>query len=530
MRNPGSRQEHPALRHAAQALRQNQLDEAGKLLVHVLQDHPDDVRAVAMMAELAWRSGQRTAAEQMLRKAVQLAPGFAPARSRLASHLLQSGRAAEALLLIEDLIAECGDSIGNLRLKASALAKLGKFDEAIALYEDILAQDPSLDRVWNRYGHMLRTVGRLPEAIVAYRRAIALKPGSGAPWFYLSNLKTIKFDHADATAMRNLLRDPEISDEDRIHVEFALGKAEHDFGRVEQAFAHFAAGNALRRKAKPYDPSRLSRAVDRSIEGFDQAFFAGRPGGHDARDPIFIVGLPRAGSTLIEQILSSHSQVEGTSELQDIPLLADRGSDYIEVLRGLSEGERLGLGRQYIERTMVQRRTNRPRFIDKFPKNWLYISFIQIVLPNAKIIDARRHPLGCGFSNFRQHFAHGQDYAYDLSDIGHYYSDYVRMMAHFDKVLPGRIHRVQYERMVNDTESEIRALLEYCELEFEPACLDFHRTKRGIPTPSSEQVRQPIYQTATEDWRPYEPFLGPLKEALGEVLTAYPDAPASFAR
>jgi hypothetical protein len=237
--------------------------------------------------------------------------------------------------------------------------------------------------------------------------------------------------------------------------------------------------------------------------------------------------MTRAGSTLLEQILSSHSAVEGTSELQDIPILARREEPYPEGVLAMGEEQRSALGEEYLKRTSVQRRTGKPFFIDKLPNNWMWVPFIQLVLPNAKIIDARRHPLGCCFSNFRQHFAHGQTWSYDLEHLGRYYSDYVRMMAHIDAVLPGRVHRVIYERMVDDTEDEVRRMLDYCGLEFEPQVLEFYKTRRAVRTPSSEQVRMPIYRDATEEWRPYEKYLGPLKAALGEVLEAYPDAPAT---
>jgi len=240
--------------------------------------------------------------------------------------------------------------------------------------------------------------------------------------------------------------------------------------------------------------------------------------------------MPRAGSTLIEQILSSHSQVEGTSELPDLPVLARQNGAYPVGALKLSEAQRAELGQQYLKQVSVQRRTDRPFFIDKLPNNWMFVPFIQLVLPNAKIIDARRHPLACCFSNFRQHFAHGQDFTYGLEDVGRYYADYVRLMAHIDQELPGRVHRVIYERMVDDTEAEVRALLDYCGLEFEPACLEFYKTERAVRTASSEQVRRPIYRDATEEWRPYERFLDPLKAELGPVIDAYPEAPAAFAQ
>jgi hypothetical protein len=237
--------------------------------------------------------------------------------------------------------------------------------------------------------------------------------------------------------------------------------------------------------------------------------------------------MTRAGSTLLEQILASHSLVEGTSELQDIPILARRAERYPKDVLVYSEDERRSLGEEYLRRTLVQRRTDKPYFVDKLPNNWMWVPFIQLILPNARIIDARRHPLGCCFSNFRQHFARGQTWSYDLEHLGDYYAQYVKLMAHVDAVLPGRVHRVIYERMVDDTESEVRRLLDYCGLDFEPACLEFYKTERAVRTPSSEQVRRPIYRDATEEWRPYEEFLGPLKAALGPVLDSYPDAPAT---
>ena len=320
----------------------------------------------------------------------------------------------------------------------------------------------------------------------------------------------------------------DLGEQDRVHLDFALGKALHDAGRPDEAFEHYARANALRLKNAPFDPSRTARTVDRCVAMFTADAFAGRRGGCDAPDPIFVVGMPRAGSTLIEQILSSHSEVEGTSELPDIPALSRKLGQYPSAILELAEDGRRAIGEEYLKRSGVQRRTERPFFIDKLPNNWLFVPFIQLVLPNAKIIDARRHPLGCCFSNFRQHFARGQDFTYDLGHLGRYYADYVRLMAHIDAVLPGRVHRVIYERMVDDTEGEIRRLLDYCGLEFQPACLEFYNTDRAVRTASSEQVRRPIYRDATEEWRAYQSHLEPLKEALGSVLDAYPTAPATF--
>jgi tetratricopeptide (TPR) repeat protein len=375
---------------------------------------------------------------------------------------------------------------------------------------------------------MLKTVGRQGDGIVAYRKAIEIEPALGEAWWSLANLKTVKFDEDDISAMRRALESTGLTEQDRFHLDFALGKAMHDAGRASEAFEHYSRANALRLKTQPYRPGEITRLVDRSIEAFSADCFADHGGGCEATDPIFIVGMPRAGSTLIEQILSSHSKVEGTSELPDLPMLTRKLGPYPKAILQASADERRALGEEYLRRAGVQRRTERPFFIDKLPNNWLYVSFILLILPNAKIIDARRHPLGCCFSNFRQHFARGQDFTYDLEHVGRYYADYLRLMSHVDTALPGRVHRIIYEQMVENTEARVRQLLDYCGLEFEPQVLQFYKTERAVRTASSEQVRQPIYRDATEEWRAYEPYLAPLRHVLGSIIDAYPEIPATF--
>jgi tetratricopeptide (TPR) repeat protein len=509
------------------ALNENRLDIAERLLKPHLKEDPFDAAAIRMLAELAGRIGRWKDAENLLRRAVELAPGWAAAKANLALVLGRMGRPAEALELLDDIFAVEPEEIGHWNLKAATLGRVGEFDEAIRLYEHVLERAPRQPGVWLSYGHMLKTVGRQADGIAAYRKALSIRPQLGEAWWSLANLKTVRFDENDIQAMRNALKSPELSDEDRFHLDFALGKAMHDAGRADDAFEHYSKANALRLKSQPYDSRDITTAVDRCTAKFTAEAFAQRPGGCAAADPIFIVGMPRAGSTLIEQILSSHSLVEGTTELPDIPVLAHKVGRYPGAALKLSEAQRREIGEEYLKRAGVQRRTDRPFFVDKLPNNWLYVPFIQLILPNAKIVDARRHPLGCCFSNFRQHFARGQGFTYSLNDVGRYYADYVRLMAHMDAVLPGRVHRVIYERMVEDTESEVRSLLAYCGLDFEPACLEFHKTERAVRTPSSEQVRQPIYRDATDEWRAYDAHLGSLKAALGPVLDAYPDAPAS---
>jgi tetratricopeptide (TPR) repeat protein len=481
-----------------------------------------------MLAELAARIGRWRDAEHLLRRAVELAPGWTAAKANLALVLGRMGRPAEALGLLDDIFDAEPEDLGHWNLKAATMGRLGDFEQAIGLYEGVLERSPKQARVWLSYGHMLKTVGSQAKGIAAYRKAIELKPALGEAWWSLANLKTVKFDEADIAAMQKALRLSDLEDEDRVHLDFALGKAMHDAGRVDEAFAHYSNANALRLESQPHRPREISAMVDRCIDKFTAETFAERRVGCEARDPIFIVGMPRAGSTLIEQILSSHSLVEGTSELPDIPAVARKPGTYPKGMLEASGDERCILGEEYLKRAAVQRRTGKPFFIDKLPNNWLFVPMIQLILPNAKIIDARRHPLGCCLSNFRQHFAHGQAFTYDLEHVGRYYADYVRLMAHVDAALPGRVHRVIYERMVDDTEAEVRRLLDYCGLEFEPQVLEFYKTERAVRTASSEQVRRPIYREATDEWRAYEPHLGPLKSALGDVLDAYPEAPATF--
>jgi tetratricopeptide (TPR) repeat protein len=515
---------NPQLMAAALALHDNRLSEAEPLLRAHLKADPFDVTAIRMMAELAGRIGRYKDAENLLRRALELMPDFGAARANLATCLYRQNRPAEAIAELDLLLTDEPENIGHSNLKAAALGRIGGFDEAIGLYEQVLKAAPAQPKVWMSYGHMLKTVGRQADGIAAYRRALEIQPGLGEVWWSLANLKTVRFTAEDIAAMETALSG-DISEDDRFHLDFALGKAFEDARTFDRSFAHYAMGNALRRTRLTYDADENSRFVDACIKIFTPQFFAERAGhGCPAADPIFILGMPRAGSTLIEQILSSHSQVEGTSELADIPALA-RTPRYPLTLPDLSAGALRSLGETYLERTRIQRKTDRPFFIDKLPNNWAHVGFISLILPNATIIDARRHPLGCCFSNYKQHFARGQAFSYDLTDMGRYYADYVRLMAHVDRVLPGRVHRVIYERMIDDTEGETRALLAACGLAFEAECLDFHMTERAVRTASSEQVRQPIFRDGTTGWHAFDPYLGPVKTALGNIVSSYPDVP-----
>jgi len=517
----------PRLIEAALALHDNRLSDAEPLLKQHLKADPFDVAAIRMLAELAGRIGRYKDAENLLRRAIELSPAFTAARANLALVLYRLNRPTEALAELDQVLGEDPENIGHSNLKAAALARIGGFDEAILLYAAVLAAAPDQPRVWMSQGHMLKTIGRQAEGIAAYRQALSLAPELGEVWWSLANLKTVKFDEADIAAMETALAREDLSDEDRFHLDFALGKAFEDRKQAAQAFAHYDAGNRLRRTKIKYDAGETSRFVDRSIALYTRDFLDARAGqGCPAPDPIFVLGMPRAGSTLIEQILSSHPLVEGTTELPDVPGLVRQIADYPNGVTDLAPEALREMGETYLKRAAVQRQTDRPFFIDKLPNNWAHLPLIHLILPNAKIVDARRHPLGCCFSNFKQHFARGQTFTYGLADMGAYYRDYVRLMAHVDAVRPALVHRVFYESMVDDTEAQVRALLAAMGLAFDPACLEFHKNDRAVRTASSEQVRQPIFREGTAAWQPFEQWLGPMKDALGDVLTEYPRTPA----
>jgi tetratricopeptide (TPR) repeat protein len=525
----------PRLLQAGLALVEGRLAAAERLLRPHLKEKPTDIAAIRMMAELAGRLGRYGDSENLLRRALELAPGFTAARANLATVLYRQNRSAEAIELLDALLDEHPENPSHQNLKAAALGRIGGFEEAIQIYRQVLERLPDQAKIWMSYGHVLKTVGRLEEGVSAYRRAIALAPSLGEAWWSLANLKTVRLGPADIDAMTAALSGPGLSREDLFHLHFALGKAHDDSAAPERAFQYYAEGNRLRRALIGYEAEETSRGVDRSIALFTPAFLEQRKGGGcPAPDPIFILGMPRSGSTLLEQILASHPLVEGTMELPDIPALVKRlggrtrRSDenaYPETLATLGPEALRALGEEYLERARIHRRADKPFFIDKMPNNWAHVGLIHLILPNARIVDARRHPLDCGFSNFRQHYARGQRFSYSLADIGRYYSDYVRLMAHFDRVLPGRVHRVIHERLIDAPEREIRALLDALALPFDPACLSFHENKRAVRTASSEQVRRPINRKGMDQWRAYERWLGPLKEALGPVLEAYPEAP-----
>jgi tetratricopeptide (TPR) repeat protein len=525
----------PDLLAAATALNENRIPQAEALLREHLVRNPTDVAAIRMLAEVAARLGRNEDARHLLERCLELAPGFHAARQNYALVLNRDNRPAQALAQLDALLSEEPANPGYRNLKAVVLCRTGDYDAAIELYDGILSEYPQQPKIWLSYGHALKTAGLQERAIAAYRRAIAIDSGFGEAWWSLANLKTVRFDDADVAIMGTQLQRGELAAEHRFHLEFALGKAREDDGDYAQSFRHYRQGNALRREQVPYDADDTSVRMRRSRETYTREFFEQRrEHGSTAADPIFIVGLPRAGSTLIEQILSSHSLVEGTMELPEVISIArmlrkqgdpEHTTPYHSVLATLDADAVRALGERYLDNTRIHRKSGAPFFIDKMPNNFAHIGLIQLALPNARIVDARRHPLACCFSGFKQHFARGQNFSYDLDDLGRYYHDYVRLMAHFDDVLPGRIHRVFYERMVEDTETEVRRLLDYCGLPFEPGCLRFFENERPVRTASSEQVRMPIYREGIDHWRHFEPWLGPLKAALGTVLEEYPGIP-----
>ena len=456
-----------------------------------------------------------------------------PARwTRAITHVRQ-GDWEKALPELEILLGEDPGNSDYLNLKAHSLLNIGEYERAIACFETWVSKHPAAE-TWMFYGYALVTVGRPQDSVAAYREAISRKPDLGEAYWSLSNLKTFRFTPAEIIAMHEALERTDLEPRSRWLMHFALGKALEDAKQYAESFEQYRKGNVLFRSGLRYSAENTTKFVRRSKALFTPEFFTERAGaGSQAPDPIFIVGLPRAGSTLIEQILASHSMVEGTKELTVLNAIAMRLADYErtrvdrypDILVELKAEEFRSAGDEYIARTRVHRKLGRPFFIDKAPGNFQHLGLLHLILPNAKIIDARRHPLGCGFAVFRQYFPQAFGFAFDLAEIGRYYRDYVELMAHFDTVLPGRIHRVIYEDLVANPEREIRRLLDHVGLPFEESCLRFHETERGVLTPSAEQVRKPIFTDALEQWRHYEPWLGPLKFALGDVLEAYPAAP-----
>jgi len=495
------------------------------LLTH--GDHPEAMR---LLAKIGMARDVLDDAETLLEAMLTLAPEHRAARYEYAQTLVLRHKYAKAKEQIQRLLKLDPDNLDYRVTAATAAVGLGDHEAAIALYRGLLADAPDAPDVNLWLGHALKTVGRTEEAVAAYRAAANARPGFGDAYWSLANLKLYRFEDAEIDRMRADEASAWIPPGDRYHLCFALGKALEDRGETAESWSYYERGNALKRAESRYRPEILETNTAEQIRVCSKAFFQRRSGwGASDPDPIFIVGLPRSGSTLLEQILSSHSDVDGTQELPDIQamVLELQGRDpdydhprYPAALEDLSAEDVARLGEKYLADTRVYR-SGRPRFIDKMPNNFRHIGLINLILPNAKIIDARREPMSCCFSNLKQLFAQGQEFVYSVEDIARYYRTYLDLMDHWDAALPGRVLRVHHEEVVDDLEGSVRRLLDYCGLAFEPACIDFHKTKRSVRTPSSEQVRQPIFRDGLDQWKTYEPWLTPLKTALGDALERY---------
>jgi len=521
---------HPELIEAASHLLAGAFGKAEPLCRVVLKRDPLDVNAMRLLAEIGIEVGRLEDAEALLARALELTPSFRLARFSYANVLGRRGKFQAALTELDALLEVDPDQPGYLILKANTLVRIGDHESAIAIYRNVLARVPATAGVQMSLGHSLKTVGHQDEAIAAYNIARSLRDDLGDAYWSLANLKTFRFSDDDLDTMRTVAERETISREDYFHLAFALGKALEDRGKFEEAFTWYRRGNAIKRRLVTYSADDNHSDMTRISAYFSKDVFeTRRNAGCPDRAPIFIVGLPRAGSTLLEQILASHSAVEGTQELPDIISMArriadkkrtDDPSNYPGGLTQLSDADLTALGEEYIERTRIHR-SGAPFFIDKMPNNFAHIGLIRLILPKATIIDARRHPLACCFSGYKQLFAKGQNFTYNLTDIGRYYADYVTLMRHWHDVLPGHVLHVQYEDMVADTEAQVRRLLDHCGLPFEDNCLRFYENKRAVKTASSEQVRQPIFTSGLDQWEHFEPWLNSLKVVLGETLATY---------
>ena len=518
----------PELQTVASQIQEGRLLKAETICRAYLQKNRHHIEAMRLLAEIGVRFNAFDEAEFLLESCKVLDPDNVSAHFDYAKILRKRQKFEAALTEARELRAkEPGNAEFDMLFANESLA-VGNFADAMQVYEGLLAAMPANPGVNLTFGHALKTVGRQDEAIAAYRNAYKARPDYGDAYWSLANLKTYRFTEAEIEQMRQREALPLTVLEDRYHLCFALGKALEDRGEIAESFSYYERGNRLKREELGYDPARLSNdmRLQRDLVGAEM-LAAQAKAGCPAPDPIFIVGLPRAGSTLLEQILASHSQIEGTMELPNILTTAHRldrrrrpgeTPDYPGNLGSLPAEEVRKLGDDYIAETRIYRKQGTPYFIDKMPNNFRHIGLIAMMLPNAKIIDARRGAMGCCFSGFKQLFAEGQEFTYGLAEIGHYYSDYVALMDHWDRALPGKVLRMRYEDVVLDLEGQVRRLLDFCGLPFEDPCIEFHRTDRAVRTASSEQVRQPIYRSGVDQWEKFSAHLAPLREALGPDL------------
>lgn len=511
---------------ASNFIYEDKLLKAEKLCRAFMQKNPKHIEGMRLLAEIGVRFGALDEAEFLLESALAFAPDNIQVRLDYIAVLRKRQKFDRALSEARDLRDRDAENPVFLSHYAIESLQAGDYDTAIQTFDEILENLPNDAATLTSKGHALKTVGRQEEAVAAYRAAFTAHPGHADAYYALANLKTYRFENEELDSMHAQLQSGTLPLDGRVQLSFALGKAYEDRKEHDQSFRYYEQGNTLKRLQCRYKADQMTEELKAQAEICTADLFKSRKGtGCPAPDPIFIVGLPRAGSTLLEQILASHSQVDGTLELPNVLSMAHRlraqksamaADGYPKRLHTLSDDKLKALGEQYIEETRIHRK-GAPFFIDKMPNNFRHIGLIQLILPNAKIIDARRDPMACCFSGFKQLFAEGQEFTYGLSEIGRYYRDYVQLMDHWDSVLPGKILRVQYEDVVKDLETQVRRLLNHCGLPFEQACIDFHRTERSVRTASSEQVRQPINTKGLEPWRPYDAHLGPLRHALGSI-------------
>ena len=507
-----------------------ELAAAEQLIRAFLLEHGHQAEAMRLLARIGIAREVFDDAQLLLEGALELAPDYRAARADYAQVLIERHLYRQAQEQTTKLLAAEPGNRSYLIIHALTCVGLGQHERAIELYRELLAGAAQPAELHLSIAHSLKTLGRQADAIAEYRAAAAARSGFGDAWWSLANLKTYRFGERELAAMRSADASTATSDADRVHLCFALGKALEDLGEYRQSFEYYLRGNALKRAASRYRPETIELNTRLQIEMCTPALFARHAAsGAAAADPIFIVGLPRSGSTLIEQILASHSAVEGTHELADIPrIVADlRGREsesdeprYPAALAQMSPDDFRSLGEKYLSDTRVYR-SGKAHFIDKMPNNFRHIGLIHLMLPHARIIDARREPMACCFGNLKQLFASGQEFTYSIEDIARYYRTYLELMRHWDAVLPGRILHVQHEDLVDDLEGNVRRLLDFCGLPFEAACIEFHKTERSVRTASSEQVRQPLYREGLDQWRHYEPWLEPLRSALGDALERY---------
>ncbi len=519
--------------NAAQLERNGEPGKAENIYRDILTRDPDHVEAMRLLAVVATKHHKYRDAEVMLLRAVARAPDYARAWLDLSTVQCEQEKHPESIESAERVVELVPDMAESHIALANARARAGLGDEAILSYQHALELAPKHPGAFSGLGHQLKTLGRQPEAIAVHRRNISANPKNTEPYWSLANMKTFRFEDDEVHAMEALLDDETLDDLPAVQLCNALGLEYEGRQDYDRAFGYFQRCNQKRRRSEIYDPVDTESTTDRQIEIFTEQFLR-EHAGHGVADssPIFIVGLPRSGSTLVEQILASHSQVEGTHELSDLPWVVrsipapkvePELGHFPEVLTSLGERAWAKIGNQYLERTRKYR-GDLPRFIDKNPNNFMYAGLLHLVLPNAKIINARRHPLDSCFGSYKQLFAGGQPFTYDLTELGEYYVQYQRLMDHWQQVLPGNVLHVDYEDVVENLESQVSRILEFCELPFEDACVNFHETDRAVKTASSEQVRQPIYESSVNLWRHYESHLGELIEILEPMLRGRPAA------